>query len=291
MYYYSWPYNYPFLPEMMGFWAFVAFVFGTCIGSFLNVCIWRIPREESIFSPPSRCPKCGHWIKWYENIPLLSWTFLRGKCSQCGNRISFRYFFVELLTGVMFLLVWLRIIFEQKPLALAIIYFAVTMLIITTVFIDIEHRIIPDETTYPVMLVGLAVPLIFPEVWGRDTRLEAFIVSFAGFAVALLLMLAFSLVGRKIFKREALGLGDVKYLAAIGACFGLIGFIFILFLGALLGSVGGIAKSLIRKRRFRRVTIPFGPYLALATYLWMLYGPVIVKWYLTFLNSTAVRLK
>ena len=291
MHYCSWPYSYPFLPEMMGFWAVVVFIFGTCIGSFLNVCIWRIPRDESIFSPPSRCPKCGHWIRWYENIPLLSWTFLRGKCSQCGNRISFRYFFVELLTGVLFLLVWLKIVFEQKPLALAVIYFAVTMLIVTTVFIDIEHRIIPDETTYPVMLAGLVVPLIFPEVWGRCGRFDAFLVSFAGFAAALVFMLGFSLAGRRIFRREALGLGDVKYMAAVGACFGVIGFIFILFMGSLLGSLGGIVKSVVRKRKLRRLTIPFGPYLALATYLWMLYGHNFAKWYLELLNAAAIKFK
>ncbi|OGV31306.1 MAG: hypothetical protein A2020_01575 [Lentisphaerae bacterium GWF2_45_14] len=276
---------------MMNFWAFVVFVLGACIGSFLNVCIWRIPRDESIFSPPSRCPACGHWIRCYENIPLLSWIFLRGKCSQCGVRISFRYFFVELLTGVLFLLVWLKIIFEQQPLVLAVIYFAVTMLVVTTIFIDIEHRIIPDETTYPVMLTGLVIPLIFPEVWGRHSRLDAFLFSFAGFFVALIFSLAFSLIGKRIFRREALGLGDVKFLAAIGACFGLPGFIFILFIGSLLGSVGGIIKSLIRKKKLRRLTIPFGPYLAFAAYLWMLYGQSLAKWYLEFIHHAANLLK
>lgn len=281
-------YQYPFLPQMMPLWHIVIFMVGTCIGSFLNVCIWRIPRGESVVSPPSRCPKCGHELPWYENIPLFSWLALRGKCSGCSTPITSRYFFVELLTGVLFLMLWFKIIRDQQPLSLALIYLPVVALIITTIFIDIEHFIIPNLTTFPMMIIGIGAAVAFPQNWkvfGFFPEVSSFASHFyaLGFSVASMaigygVMALLAIFGKMIFKRDALGWGDVKYIAAIGACIGLKGCFFSLLFGSLFGALFGLIM-ITRKKANGKTALPFGPFLATGTYIWMFYGERLNHFY------------
>jgi leader peptidase (prepilin peptidase) / N-methyltransferase len=281
-------YQYPFLPQMMPLWHIIVFMVGTCIGSFLNVCIWRIPRGESIVSPPSRCPKCGHELPWYENIPLFSWLALRGKCSSCSTAITSRYFFVELLTGMLFFILWFKIVFDHQPLTLALVYLPVTALIITTIFIDIEHFIIPNLTTFPLMIVGMVLAVAFPQNWkvfGFFPEVTAYASHFyaLGFSIASMAigygaMALLAIFGKMIFKRDALGWGDVKYIAAIGACIGLKACFFSLLFGSLFGALFGVIM-IIRKKANGKTALPFGPFLAVGTYIWMFYGERLTYFY------------
>jgi leader peptidase (prepilin peptidase)/N-methyltransferase len=134
------------------FWTFCFFVFGTVVGSFLNVCIYRMPRGESIVSPPSHCPHCGYSIPWYLNIPLVTWLWLHGRCANCGKEISARYFLVELLTGVVFAACWLN--FGHRSPLVALVYCLMIAGLIVATFIDVEHYIIPDEITLGGIVVG-----------------------------------------------------------------------------------------------------------------------------------------
>ncbi len=274
-------YSYTFPNALMPMWHFVFFALGCCVGSFLNVCIWRIPNNMRLASPPSHCPKCGHQIPWYENLPLISWLMLRGKCSQCKEKISSRYFFVELLCGVLFYLLWFKVLLDKEPISLLIMNYIVTSFVVTMAFIDYDHRIIPDKTTYPLMLLGLAASPVFPELWGVESSLNAFIWSAGSMVGTGLIMAGFAILGKLIFKQDALGWGDVKYMMAIAACLGPKATFCTLLLGSLLGSIVGIVMIFIKKGKMK-MTIPFGPFLAAGTYLWMLYGSRFEVLYNTF---------
>lgn len=259
-------------PDMlMPMWHFVNFWLGCCIGSFLNVCIWRIPNGMSIVTPPSRCPKCGHHIAWYENIPLVSWVVLGGKCSSCHCKISSRYFFVELLCGVLFYLLWFKTLIDSDSISLLLMNYTVTSFILAMAFIDYDHRIIPDKLTYPMMLFGLAIAPVFPGIWGTDDSLRAFLYSAASLSGAGVIMYLLALGGRVMFKQDALGMGDVKYMMAVAACLGPVTCFFTLLIGSLLGAFTGLALIALKKGKMKSA-IPFGPFLAGGTYLWMLYG-------------------
>jgi len=158
------------------FWSVVFFFLGSIVGSFLNVCIYRMPLGQSIVSPPSHCPHCNYSIPWYFNIPLVTWLYLRGKCKNCGAPISVRYFLVELLTGITFLGCWLA--FGSQSAALAFTYaFFLAGLIVAT-FIDFEHFIIPDEITIGGMLAGLVCSFLVPQLHGKTSRLHGMMESF-----------------------------------------------------------------------------------------------------------------
>lgn len=274
--------------EAFWFWSVVVFIFGSCIGSFLNVCIWRIPRDESLISPSSHCPKCGHSLSWFENIPLFSWLCLGGRCGKCRESISFRYFFVELFTALLFLLVWFKVVSLLQPLTILSVYFVMTMLVVTTIFIDAEHFIIPNETTYPALAAGLIFSLAFPEIWNTHSRISALMCSSAGLVFGAGIFAVFAIAGKMIFKREALGWGDVKYLGAAGACLGASACFFIVLFASLMGAVAGLLLIACGKGKLKSA-IPFGPYLAVATYFWIVCGNKIVFWYISMLNSFAVR--
>ena len=275
------PSAYPFTADLMPLWRVSAFVTGACVGSFLNVCIWRMPRGESVVSPPSHCPQCGHLLPWYENLPLLSWVVLRGKCRHCGGKISPRYLVVEALTALMFLAVWLRVELGGYPLSLVPLWWLVTMLLILTAAIDLKHFIIPDQITYPAMALGLVMAVIWPRHWPPfpATRWQALGQSFLGMILCGGGLALAAAAGKRLFHREALGWGDVKYLAAIGACLGWLPGFFVVLFGALLGSTVGLAM-VWRKRKRLRGAIVFGPCLAAATWLWLMAGPEIVRAYL-----------
>ena len=249
-----------------------------------------MPRNESVVSPPSHCPNCDHKIKWYENIPLLSWIFLRGKCSGCHAPISVRYFSVELLTGLLFLAVWYRIfthIPTSSPLffPVLIIYFYLTVFIVLTSFIDYDHRIIPNKITYPAIILGFVISSVYPNLWplSHGKPFVALMCSTASVVVLAGGLLLFAKLGKLYFKKDALGWGDIKYIAAIAAILGPYAGFFSIFIGSLTGGLGGLLLVLLKKGKLRS-GIPLGPHLAFGTFVWMMYGPELVKLYFLLIN-------
>ena len=276
-------------------WTVFIGALGLCIGSFLNVCIWRMPRGESVVSPPSHCPKCDKEISWFENIPLLSWLALRGRCSRCHNPISPRYFCVELLTGCMFLAVWFRLrslhLHHKLFITLLVAYLLLSVFIVLTAFIDYDHLIIPNKITYPVIFFGLGLALYEPHLWplSNGSHLMAFVASCASVAVVGTLLAIFAIVGKKIFKKDALGWGDVKYMAAVAAVLGPWAAFFILLIGSILGAVAGLSLIFFRKGSMKS-GIPFGPALAAATFIWMMCGTEVMQAYLRFTAELAKKI-
>jgi leader peptidase (prepilin peptidase)/N-methyltransferase len=350
-----------------------AFVLGAAVGSFLNVCIYRMPLEISVNKPRrSFCPTCQRQLKWYQNIPLLSWLFLRGRCANCGSPIAFRYFAVELLTALLFLAVW-----RHCPWQIAAAYWVFVSLLIVGTFIDFEHFIIPDEVTIGGTIAGLIASFLVPSLMATDKRGSALLASalsaMLGYAILWVVLEA----GKKAFgkkkiqldaptpftwtrkgeeadfvvgeehglwsdyfsrendlmvlrcddavvdarnlgktnlrfhynrvqidgedvsldtverisgivrelqiPREAMGRGDLKFLAAIGAFLGWRAVLFSVFAGSLLGSLVGLVTLLVGERVWSP-KLPFGPYLALGALLWMFFGESLLGWYVGLLN-------
>ncbi|MFA6584781.1 MAG: prepilin peptidase [Elusimicrobiaceae bacterium] len=235
------------------------FAFGLIIGSFLNVCIYRIPLEgKSIINPPvSACPACGAFIKWYDNIPLLSFALLGGKCRSCKKPISWRYPVIELLTGVLTVL----FIFKHLPYLawIAGTLLAVYALIVLSI-IDLDCFIIPDELSLGLIGVGLLFAFFNPNFSGTwlHKLMEAAIGGAAGFA----LFFSIAVVGEWVFKKEAMGGGDIKLMAGAGALIGVQGVFSTLMLGSAAGALYGLVQML-RKKAGRGDPIPFGPFLSL----------------------------
>jgi leader peptidase (prepilin peptidase) / N-methyltransferase len=350
-----------------------AFILGAIVGSFLNVCIYRLPRDLSVNRPRrSFCPSCKEEIPWYQNLPLISWIALRGRCANCREKIAFRYFAVELITAFLFLAVW-----RFFPWQTAIVYCIFVSLLIVATFVDFEHFIIPDEITLGGVVVGSIASLVVPSLMSTDQRLVAIAVS-AGSAALGYVILWLVLEGGKIvfgkkrirlkqptaftwtrtgedadfvvgddqsrwsdyfarekdllllycdravidgrvlegvtlqcrydrvtvaqetlaldgidrmsgvvrelqIPREAMGRGDLKFLAAIGAFLGWHAIIFTIFAGSLLGSVVGLTTLAVGKRVWS-AKLPFGPYLAGGALIWMFFGHELVRWYANLLN-------
>ncbi|HUA37343.1 MAG TPA: prepilin peptidase [Candidatus Sulfopaludibacter sp.] len=347
------------------FWSLVFFVFGCTVGSFLNVCIHRLPRGMSIVTPPSHCPHCQYSIPWYLNVPLVTWLVLRGRCKNCGAPISPRYFIVELLTGVTFLGCWLA--FGKISAVIAMIYTIFLAGLIAATFIDFEHFIIPDEITYGGMAVGLIASGVFPALhevraliaglwqsalglgagagiiyailrlgkllFGRqrvklpaDTRIiftetsvhlpdreipydelfyrqsdvialhartvELVDRGYQDVRVRLALRSGWLEIGGErlnpddvpfleavsaeiVLPREAMGLGDVKFMGAIGAFIGWQGVLFSLMVSSMIGAVVGVALIALRRREWSS-RMPYGPYIALAAAIWIFCGKQII---------------
>jgi leader peptidase (prepilin peptidase)/N-methyltransferase len=353
--------------------AGIAFVLGAVVGSFLNVCIYRLPLDLSVNEPRrSFCPSCKKPIPWQQNLPLISWLYLRGRCANCGSRIAFRYFAVELLTALLFLAIWLNF-----PWDIAIAYWIFVSLLIVATFVDFEHFIIPDQITLGGTAAGVVASLILPALMGTDRRIVSVVTSLvsAGMGYGLLWLvleggkLAFGkkkirldeptrftwtrkdddadfvvgeerglwsdyfarekdllllqcneavIDGRSFDKctlrfhydrltinneefdlnkidqisgvvrelqipREAMGRGDLKFLAAIGAFLGWRAVLFSIFAGSMFGSLVGLATLLIGKRVWS-AKLPFGPYLAFGALIWMFFGNFLTSWYLGMLN-------
>lgn len=347
-------------------WSLVCFVLGSMVGSFLNVCIHRLPLGQSIVSPPSHCPHCKYSIPWYLNVPLLTWLYLRGKCRNCGAPIAIRYFLVELLTAVTFLCCWLA--FGSQSAALALVYALFLSGLIAATFIDFEHFIIPDEITVGGMVAGFACSFLLPALHGQASPSGGLRQSLLGMGVGagiiyLILRAGKLLFGRQrvtlpadakvvfsetavhlpdsdipyedlfyrrsdviafhartleladrgykdvrvrlspdllrigeeeldpqdvpyleadcteiVLPREAMGLGDVKFMAAIGAFLGWQAVLFSLMVSSMIGSVVGVALILLRKREWSS-RLPYGPYIALATAIWIFGGQRLVHWW------------
>ena len=351
----------------------LAFVTGAAIGSFLNVGIYRLPRDISIKEPSrSFCPNCKTQIPWRQNIPIVSWLFLRGRCAKCGARIAFRYFGVELLTALLFLAVW-----EVFPWKMAIAYWVFVSILLIATFVDLEHFIIPDQITIGGTIAGIVASFIVPELMNADSRLAALVRAALAAALGYVILwivleggkIAFGkkrvkldgsspfswtrqggdadfivgeerslwsdyfarekdrlllhcdeakidnrAFGNEILEfhynrvrvgpdefmldtvdrisgvaheleipREAMGRGDLKFLAAIGAFLGWRGVLFSIFAGSVIGSVVGLATLLIGKRVWS-AKLPFGPYLAFGALTWMFFGEKFVQWYVKLVN-------
>ncbi len=244
-------------------------VLGLVIGSFLNVCIYRIPRDLSIVSPPSSCPNCKTPIKPWDNIPVVSYVVLAGKCRKCGERISFRYPLVELLNGIMYAAVLLAF---GSGWHLPLLFTFVSAMIVIT-FIDLDFQIIPDVITLPGMLIGLvSAYFIFPDPFTRYSTVglvNALIGLFAGGGFFYLMAL---------LSRGGMGGGDVKMMAMVGAFTGWKGVFLTTLVGSLTGSIVGIAL-MVFKGRGRKSKIPFGPFLAAGSLVTLFFGRIILDWY------------
>ena len=274
--------------------AFFSFWLGACIASFLNVVIWRAPRGESIVSPPSHCPKCNSPIKWYQNIPILSWLALRGKCANCRAPISPRYICVELLGGLLFLAVFLWLWLPTVPLWFAVTHVVVMWiwiaLMIAGSFIDFDHQLLPDFTTVGGMILGVAESLVstcFNFVYGDGVQASTWLKltplfwSLAGLVFGFGLLWLVRWIGSKAFKREAMGMGDVFLMGAVGALFGPIAVLVTFILSSVVGSVVGVSLILLSKTKLGGFTpIPYGPYICIGCLSWMFFGPQLVGWYL-----------
>jgi leader peptidase (prepilin peptidase) / N-methyltransferase len=246
---------------------FLVFVLGLIVGSFSNVCIYRIPRNESVIYPASHCPKCRNKIKPIDNIPLLSYILLKGRCRNCGSKISIQYPLVEFLTGLIYLIIYL--IYGLSIQSLAYIILSSALIIIT--FIDLQEQMIPDVISLPGIVVGLILSFIVPYM--------SFINSALGALVGGGIILIIAWVGSIIFKKEAMGGGDVKLTAMIGAFLGWRYTIISLFLGFFLGALIGIILIMTKIKK-REDVIPFGPFIALGSIITLLWGEKILSWYI-----------
>jgi leader peptidase (prepilin peptidase)/N-methyltransferase len=247
--------------------AALVFVFGLMIGSFLNVCIARIPAGDSIASPGSRCPRCRTPIAWHDNIPVVSYVILGGRCRTCRARISIRYPFVEVTTAALFVVqaLW----FEGAPLLLA------SRLVLTSILIvlfgtDLDTQRLPNVLTYPGLVAGLIFSLVVPPGLGS---------ALIGAALGAGVLLGIRWVWFRLTGVDGMGLGDVKMLAMIGAFLGWQQVIVVLFLSTLCGAVVGVMLAALQKRSLQ-AKLPFGTFLAASAYLASLVGPGLVDWYL-----------
>jgi leader peptidase (prepilin peptidase)/N-methyltransferase len=278
------------IPEIAG-WMFV-FVLGACIGSFLNVVIYRVPNELSLL-PSSKCPTCEKPIRFYHNVPILGWLFLRGKCADCSGRISVRYPAIELLTALVFCLVYWQVGLTPY-LPLALIFSAA---VISLIFIDADHMILPNVITYPMFVIAIVVrvayPLIFEGNYFSDTTYApiAYLSDWPAWAVSLAGALFGALIGGgslwlvgavwKILRGvEAMGLGDVKLLMGIGAFLGWRLTILTIFVGAFTGALAGILVVMKQKEKDLQAQIPFGIFLGIGAIFAMLFGERVITWYL-----------
>ncbi|HWN65042.1 MAG TPA: prepilin peptidase [Candidatus Binatus sp.] len=351
-----------------------AFILGAAVGSFLNVCIYRLPRDLSVNDPRrSFCPTCKKPIPWHQNLPLISWLVLRGRCANCGSKIAFRYFAVELLTALLFLAIW-----QSFSWPMAIAYWIFVSFLIVGTFVDFEHFIIPNRVTIGGMIAGFATSLAIPGLMDTDSRIAAGIRSLLAAVLGYLILLIVLEAGKVAFgkkrirfdaptpftwkrqgddgdfvvgseqslwsdhfarekdrlllqcneakidnhtygnttldfhhdcvavegnefvldnvteisgvvrelqiPREAMGRGDLKFLAAIGTFLGWRAVLFSLFAGSLLGSIVGLITLVVGKRVWS-AKLPFGPYLAFGALSWMFFGDAFLRWYLGLVSA------
>jgi leader peptidase (prepilin peptidase)/N-methyltransferase len=250
-----------------------AFVVGACIGSFLNVCVYRIPLNRSIVNPGSHCGACGAPIPWYNNLPILSWVFLRGRAACCGTRIDFRYCLVELGMACLFLALW-----QKYPPIEAVIYAIMVSGLTAACLIDLDHYIIPDRFTLGGCIAGFIACAIHPALMQQKTPLQGFSWSLASAIIGALTLLGVAWLGTLLFKKEAMGMGDVKFLAAICSFLGITSITWILPLSSLIGSILGLTL-IFWQRGAWGTRIPYGPFLGLATILWLFGGSDFMNGY------------
>ncbi len=263
--------------------AILALAFGLLIGSFLNVCIYRMPRDISIVRPRSFCPECGHPVAWYDNVPVLSYLVLRGRCRKCRNPIPARYPVVEILTGLLFF----GIVLAHGPSLVALKECTFAALIVGLVFSDLEERILPDEMTLGGVALGILfaalipsdaglLTLFLPQEWGpvwlsvAQAVLGAVVSSSSLWLVGVLYL--------RLRKREGLGFGDVKMVAMIGAFLGLQGALLTVILGSVIGSVLGLGYILVARKDASTYELPFGTFLGAAALFCALLREPLLAW-------------
>lgn len=266
------------------FIRFFIFISGAIVGSFLNVCIVRMPEEQSVVTPRSHCIKCKKMIPWYDNIPFLSYLILGGRCRYCKEKISIRYFMVELLTAAVFLSFYLyfgltKILFP---------YLAMVSGFIVAIFVDFKHRIIPDEISVGGMCAGLAFSLLIPELHGITItatgsgqlwqimlgHLHSLGLSLLGVLIGGGSIYLIGMLGEFLFKKEAMGGGDVKLMAMVGAFLGWEVALLAFFIAPFFGAVFGI----IEKIRINDTTMAYGPFLVLGTLISLFFRDEIIAW-------------
>lgn len=254
----------------------IVFVFGTLIGSFLNVCIVRIPSGQSVISPPSHCPKCNHGVAFFDNIPLISYIFLRGRCRACGETISPRYFLVELLMGTFAIA-----LFERFGLSFSFfVSFLFVAALIVISFIDLDIRIVPDVISLPGIICGLVLSLVGYFAIGRDVDLvPSPVSSIIGILAGGGFLLATAWLYEKFTGVEGMGGGDIKLLAMIGAFLGWPSIPITLFIASLVGSVVGLSCMALTGAG-RRLALPFAPFLCSGAILFIFFGEQIIRFYL-----------
>ncbi len=246
----------------------IAFVTGAVLGSFLNVCIRRVPAGESVVYPPSHCPGCGARIRSRDNVPHVSYALLRGRCRSCRAAISLRYPLVEALTGVVFVILLSRFGLSSAFVINAAFFAA----LIVVSFIDLDHQIIPDVISLPGIAIGLAL-----SVCGQGPRL---VDSLVGVLIGGGILYGVAVGYHALTGREGMGGGDIKLLAMIGAFLGWQGVLVTLIVGSFAGAAVGSALIVIQKTG-ARVPIPFGPFLALGAVCALLFGDQVIAWYLS----------
>ncbi len=271
------------------FWSFAALVFGAMVGSFLNVLIYRLPRDSLSIVRPKRsfCPVCGYAIPWYDNLPVYSYLRLAGQCRSCGSRISFRYPLVEALTALLFFSLTLREatgFLEIGPdrfthLGVLFVHFYAASLMVVITFIDLEFQIIPDELTLSGAVLAPLLCALLP-VLQQDSFLfaaslnphaAAFLSSLSGALLGGGTLLLVGILGKAVLKRDALGLGDVKLMFFVGGLLGCEGALIVFFAGCAVGSLVGVPLRLLTGKR----EIPFGPFLAFGVLLVLFFKPEI----------------
>ena len=244
----------------------LAFVFGACIGSFLNVCIYRLPANQSIVSPRSSCPQCRTPIRSYDNIPIISYMLLLGKCRDCGKRISPRYALVELITG----LFDVAVVYKSGLTIDSLVHFAFIATLIVVTYIDLDHRIIPNRITLPGIPIFFVCSLLLPLPTLKDAALGILIGGGSLFVVGW--------IYQAITGKIGMGGGDVKLLGMIGALTGWQGVIFTIYTASAVGTVIGLGVMALKKKNLK-LAIPFGPFLSLGAITYIFFGTAVIRWY------------
>jgi len=249
---------------------FFIFIIGLCVGSFLNVCIYRMPKSISIVKPRSFCPRCENTIPWYDNIPLLSYIILKGRCRNCKTKISFKYFLIEAITAFLFITLYIH--FNSWQLFIPYAFLASGFIIAT--FTDLSHRIIPDEVNFGLLGLGVILSFIFPVLHNVDSRWMSLLYSLLGALVGGGSIFLLGVLGKLIFKKESMGGGDVKLLAMAGSFLGWKLILLSFFIAPFFGAIFGIIRKIIYKDEY----IPYGPFLALGCLISVLWANEILSW-------------
>ena len=255
------------MPLPAAFIAVFLLLFGLCVGSFLNVCIHRLPLKQSVVHPGSRCPSCGYELRWYDNIPVLSYVMLRARCRSCSRAISLQYPLIEVVTAIVFLAHWYA--FGPTPLFAVRLIFGCALIVLF--MIDLEHQILPDVITLPGIVIGVVLSLFLP---------PGPIESLIGLLLGGGLLWAIAEAWFRLRKVDAMGFGDVKMLAMVGAWLGWKMVILTFVLSSMMGGVIG-AVLLASRRADMATRVPFGTMLAVAAMMASLYGPPMLAWYLS----------
>jgi leader peptidase (prepilin peptidase)/N-methyltransferase len=251
--------------------AIFSFLLGLVLGSFMNVCIYRLPQNESIVRPPSSCPHCGEQIRFYDNIPLVSYAILGGKCRRCRGKISWRYPTIELMTGFLSLALFIR----YGPSYQYLVFLIFVAALVTISFIDLDYQIIPDVISIPGIGAGFAAALLLGQISWVD--------SLAGIAAGGGSLYLVGIGYKSLTGKEGMGFGDVKLLAMIGAWMGWRPLLLTILISSLSGAVIGTA-FLLFSGQSARSRIPFGPFLSLGALVVFFFGPQLTRWYFNLLS-------